>query len=84
MSRSGRTEPGHLWGLVQHWIDATPHPTSQRKLAALLGISAAALSQWKYAEGFPTPGNLRRLADAIATPYDQVLDAVLRDQGYLD
>lgn len=84
MTRGANDQPGHLWALVQDWLDALVYPPSQRKLAAQLDISASALSQWKYAEGFPTPGNLRRLAAEIGVPYERVLDAVLRDQGYRD
>lgn len=74
--------PGHLWALVQDWMDAIPYPPSQRKLAARVGVSPSAMSDWKYGDGFPDPESLGRLAVEIGTPYERVLDAVLKDRGY--
>lgn len=79
---SGERRPGHLWALVQEWMDSIPYPPSQRRLATRLDISPSALSDWKYGEGFPAPDALRRLAAEIGVPYERVLDAVLRDRGY--
>lgn len=79
---SDEQRPGHLWALVQEWLDSMPYPPSQRKLASRIGISPSALSNWKYGEGFPDPEHLRALAAEIGVPYERVLDAVLRDRGY--
>jgi transcriptional regulator with XRE-family HTH domain len=77
-----RQQPGTLWALVQEWMDSIPYPPSQRKLAARLGVSPSAVSDWKYGEGFPDPDSLHRLAAEIGVPYERVLDAVLKDRGY--
>lgn len=74
--------PGHLWAIVQEWMDSMPYPPSQRKLAARVSVSPSALSEWKYGMGFPDPDALRRLAVEMAVPYERVLDAVLKDRGY--
>lgn len=75
-------KPGALWALVQAWMDSMPYPPSQRKLAARLEVSASAVTDWKYGDGFPDPSSLRRLAAEIGVPYERVLDAVLIDRGY--
>lgn len=76
------SRPGALWELIQSWMDSMPYPPSQRKLAGRVGISASAMSDWKYGRGLPDPEDLRRLAAEIGTPYERVLDAVLIDRGY--
>ena len=55
---------------------------SYAELAARIGISPSALSDWKYGRGFPDPDDIRRLADEIGVPYERVLDAVVIDRGY--
>jgi transcriptional regulator with XRE-family HTH domain len=75
-------KPGHLWAIVQEWLDSMPYPPSQRKLAARLEVSPATVSDWKYGVNFPAPDHLRRLAAELGVPHERVLDAVLRDQGY--
>jgi len=79
---SSKRRPGHLWAIVQEWMDSIPYPPSQRKLATRLEVSPSALTDWKYGDGFPDPDALRRLAAEIGVPYERVLDAVLRDRGY--
>lgn len=73
---------GELWALIQQWLDAIPYPPSQRRLAARVGVSSSALTEWKYGRGFPTPDNLKALAEEIGVPYERVLDAALIDRGY--
>lgn len=82
MTEGRRT--GHLWKLIQDWMDATPYPPSQRKLAKRLGVSPNKVTEWKYGEGFSSPAELRALAAEIGVPYERVLDAALRDRGYRD
>lgn len=74
--------PGALWELVQQWLDSIAYPPSQRKLAGRLGVSASAVTDWKYGRGFPSPANLDKLSREIGVPYERALDAVLRDHGY--
>lgn len=75
-------KPGHLWALVQDWMDSIPYPPSQRKLAARLEVSPTTVSDWKYGESFPTPEHIERLAEEIGAPKERVLDAFLKDHGY--
>ena len=76
--------PGHLWTLVEAWLDTLDWPPSQRRIADHMGFSSSALTDWKYGRAVPDPDRLYRLAVLIHTPYRYVLDAVLKDQGYLD
>lgn len=75
-------QTGQLWRLVQEWMDSIPYPPSQAKLAGRVGVSRSTMSDWKYRRGFPSPGNLKTLANEIGVPYELVLDAVLQDRGY--
>lgn len=68
-----------LWALVQVYLDSQGG-MSARALARKTGVSPQTLDQWKTSR--PEPGNLRRLARAIDTPYDVLLAAVMADQGY--
>lgn len=74
--------PGALWDLIQMWMDSMPYPPSQRQLAQRLEVSPSALTDWKYGRGFPSPANVRKVAEELGTPYERVLDAVLKDRGY--
>lgn len=80
MSEQRRT--GHLWAIVQQWLDAMPYPPSQRKLAARLDVSPSIVTDWKYGDGLPMPEHLRRLAEEVGVPYERVLNAALIDRGY--
>lgn len=73
---------GHVWAVIQEWLDAQPYPPSQRKLAARIGVGHSTLTDWKYARTFPSPEDLRALAAEIGVPYERVLDAALKDGGY--
>lgn len=75
-------KPGHLWALIQEWMDGQPYPPSQARLAARIQVSKSTLGEWKYGRGWPGPDALERLADEIGVHYDRVLDAVIADRGY--
>lgn len=79
---TSKQQPGHLWAIVQEWLDSLPYPPSQRKLAARLEVSPSSVSDWKYGTNFPAPDHLMRLAAEIGVPYERVLDAALKDRGY--
>lgn len=79
---TSKQTPGHLWAIVQEWLDSMPYPPSQRKLAARLQVSASSVSDWKYGTNLPAPEHLRRLAEEIGVPYERILDAALKDRGY--
>lgn len=75
-------QPGHLWRVIQSWLDSTWNPPSQNKLAGRLGVSGSALGDYKYARHMPSPEFLQALAEVIQVPYELVLDATLKDNGY--
>lgn len=75
---------GKLWDIVQAHIDSSPYPPSERAVAAKLGISPTALSNWKNPKKLPDRENLRSLAQLAGVPYRVVLSAALDDTGYLD
>lgn len=75
-------QPGHLWALIQAWLDADWNPPSQNRLATRFGVSASSLGDYKYAEHMPGPAFVEKVAAEIQVPYETVLDAVLRDAGY--
>ena len=79
---SEQSRPGHLWQVIQAWIDAQPYPPSQRRLAKAIGVSHGLITEWKYARAFAGPEALERLAREMRVPYEVVLDAALRDAGY--
>lgn len=83
----GTKQTSHLWAEIQAWIDVLPYPPTQTRLAARLGVTKNAVSEWKYGISRPTPENLEALADemsAVAGPdiYPRLLTAVARDLGY--
>lgn len=74
----------HLWALIQEWLDAQFFRVSQAQLADKLGVRRSALSQWKLGQARPTPANLRQIHQVTRIDYDRLLDALVRDMGYLD
>lgn len=75
-------ETGHLWAVIQEWMDSMPYPPSQAAVAKRLGISGSSMTDYKYAKTMPNPDFLRALAAEIGVPYERVLDAALKDAGY--
>lgn len=72
-----------IWRLIEEWRDAQLFPVSQAALAEKIGISRSAISQWKNGQARPTPAKLRALSDTTRIPYENLLDALLADMGYL-
>lgn len=75
-------EIGHLWRLVQDWLDSEGESPTRRQLAEQLGVSPYTLANWKYGVSSPSPRNLHRLSSQTGIGYDQLIDAMLRDRGY--
>lgn len=73
---------GKLWELLQHHIDSSPYPPSERQVAAKLGVSPTTLGNWRAPRNLPTRENLQAIADLIGVRYSVVLDAALYDTGY--
>jgi transcriptional regulator with XRE-family HTH domain len=81
-------ETSQLWKVIEEWRAVLPYPPRQSQLAKRLGVTANAVSEWKWGHSKPTPDNLRALADEMEAVagrdvYRRLLDAVNRDQGYL-
>lgn len=74
----------HLWTLIQEWLDAQFFRVTQAQLADKLGVRRSALSQWKLGQARPTPENLRELHRVTRIDYSRLLEALVRDMGYLD
>lgn len=74
----------HLWALIQEWLDAQFFRVTQAQLAEKLGVRRSALSQWKLGKARPTPEHLRELHRVTRIDYDRLLEALVRDMGYLD
>ena len=75
-------QTGHLWAVIQEWLDAQVYKPSQRRLADRIGVGHSTITDWKYARTQPSPGDLRALAQEIGVPYERVLNAALVDSGY--
>ena len=73
----------HLWALIEEWRDAQLFPVSQAALADKVGITRSAMSQWKKGQATPTPENLRSLSRVTRIQYERLLEAVVRDMGYM-
>ena len=76
---------GDLWTIVETYRDSQSYPPSVRAIAKRLGISNMTLVNWRdRLTHLPRPENLHALAELTGVPYRDVLDAALRDAGYLD
>lgn len=73
----------HVWQLVEQWRDRQRFPVSQAALARDIGVKRTAVSQWKLGQTHPSPANLRGIQSATGIAYRDLLDALLRDMGYL-
>jgi hypothetical protein len=73
----------HLGRLIDSY--QRRHSASIGGLADRIGVSRQTLRQWRVGElrSLPTQTNLSATAAEIGCPYAQVLDAALRDAGYL-
>lgn len=73
----------HLGRLIDDY--QRRHSASISGLAGRIGITRQTLRQWRVGElrSLPTQTNLSSAAAEIGCPYAQVLDAALRDVGYL-
>ena len=76
-----------LGGLIVAWQDdraARDYAVSDAALAAKVGVTRTTLGNWKRdVRRLPEASSLRQLAREIGLRYEVVLDAALRDAGYL-
>ncbi|MFC0626114.1 helix-turn-helix domain-containing protein [Kribbella deserti] len=73
---------GRLWDLIQHHIDSSPYPPSERQVALKLGVPPTLLRKWKELKRLPSRDNLEAIADLVGVRYAVVLEAALYDTGY--
>lgn len=78
----GEKRTGHLWALIEEWMDSQTFRPSQSQLAEKIDVSRSTLSEWKYGTSMPKPGALERLAEFTRMPHTRLLDAALKDAGY--
>jgi hypothetical protein len=73
----------HFIGLIDEYKSA--HGVSDAELARRIGVTRQNLGLWRESglRALPAQVNLKAVATAIRRPYRQVLDAALRDVGYL-
>lgn len=81
------SEVSHLWRYVQAWLDELTFPPTQSKLGERIGVSRAAVSDWKSGKTRPTPDHLRKLAELMEPQrgpgvYGALLAALTEDMGY--
>lgn len=75
---------GHLWSIIQDHLDR--YGVREAAFARRLGTAPQTLNSWKKRglRQLPDRSLLEAVARETGTPYDEVLDAVLRDIGYKD
>lgn len=73
---------GMLWDIIQAYIDRSPYPPSNRRIAEELGVSPQTLSNWRNPRDLPSRSNLEKIAQLTSVPYNRILDAALHDTGY--
>lgn len=73
-----------LYAIVQRHIDN--YGPSEAEVARRIGLSPQALNQWKNKglRKLPSKQALTGLSRVTRTRYEDVLDAALRDAGYLE
>jgi transcriptional regulator with XRE-family HTH domain len=82
------SEVSHVWRIVQEWRDLQRFPPSQSRLAAAVGVSRSAVSDWKSGKTRPTPDNIDRLAQLMEPTLGKDVQlrlavAVICDMGYI-
>ncbi len=75
---------GHLYDLIQEHMDAQPYPVPARQVAKALGVTQTTLTNWRQPKKLIEREHLASIARVTGNPYNRVLDALLRDIGYLD
>lgn len=73
---------GHLWGLIEDWMETLQFKPSQSQLAERVKVSRSTISEWKYGTSMPKPLALERLSDETRIPYRRLLAAAHLDAGY--
>lgn len=72
----------HVYDVLQQWIDRQQIPPTQAQMARLLGVSRGTITNWKT-ETVPKPAQIDTIVERTGIPKQELLTAVLRDQGYL-
>ena len=74
---------GALGVLIEAYTHQVGWPISDRALGKKLSVTGQTVGNWRKGTALPSQENLRALADLMRADYGKVLDAALRDSGYL-
>lgn len=74
---------GALWRLIEEYQDAQTYRPSVNQVAVRAGLGRSTLNRWQEINQLPKREHLEAVARVIGRPYSVVLDAALRDIGYL-
>ena len=74
---------GALWELIEAYRRDQPYVPSVNQVAERAGMGRGTLNRWKTVNRLPDREHLEAIARVIKQPYHVLLDAALRDAGYL-
>lgn len=74
---------GRLFDLLQTHVDAQPYDVSWADVARKIGVSRQTVLNWREPKKLIAPDHLEAVARVTGVPYLRVLDALLKDIGYL-
>jgi transcriptional regulator with XRE-family HTH domain len=74
---------GALWQLIEEYRDAQTYRPSVSQVATRAGLGRSTLNRWQRLSQLPERDHLQAVARVIGLSYEAVLDAALRDIGYL-
>lgn len=74
---------GRLFDILQAHVDAQPYEVSWADVARKIGVSRQTVLNWREPNRLIQREHLRRISEVTGVPYLRVLDALLKDIGYL-
>lgn len=75
---------GALWELIEAYRRAQTFEPSVSQVAERAGLGRSTVNRWQSVNRLPERAHLEAIARVIGQPYHVLLDAALRDAGYLD
>jgi len=76
--------PGHLYTIIQEYVDALPRALSEHETAELFGVTPTVLASWRQPTALIERAQLEAIARVTGNPYGDVLTAMLMDIDYAD
>ena len=74
---------GALWELIEEYRRNQPYEPSVAQVGAKAGMNRGTLNRWQDVKRLPEREHLEAMARVLGRPYHVLLDAALRDAGYL-